>query len=96
VLESNNPNIEENGLCGLGDSCKEIAETSALSDTEFHLRVLETDILVVQESEPLYRGHPGARMIQCDTLTGRSLIKAVYSYALVWGGAYGNDSDKHV
>jgi hypothetical protein len=44
-------NVGENQLCALGDSCEKIAGASALSDTEFRLRVIETDILV-QDSEP--------------------------------------------
>jgi hypothetical protein len=50
-LESNNPNVGENELCALGDSCEEIEATSALSDTEFRLEVMETEILEL-DSEP--------------------------------------------
>jgi hypothetical protein len=59
MLESNNPNVGENSLCALGgDSGKETAATRSLNNTEFHLRVLETDILD-QDLEPFIDDTPG-------------------------------------
>jgi hypothetical protein len=58
-LESNNSNVGGNGLSALRDSCEEIAKVSELSDTEFHLKVLETYILV-QDSDPLRKDIEGS------------------------------------
>jgi hypothetical protein len=59
TTESNIPNVGENALCALGDSCEETAATRSLNNTEFHLRVLETDILD-QDLEPFIDDTPGS------------------------------------
>jgi hypothetical protein len=46
-------------ICALGDLCKEIAATRSLNHTEFHLKVLEKDILD-QDLEPFIDDTPGS------------------------------------
>jgi hypothetical protein len=57
MLESNNLNVWENSLRALGDLCEEIAATTSLNNTEFHLKVLET-VILDQDLEPFIDDTP--------------------------------------
>jgi hypothetical protein len=59
MLESNNLSVGENALCAIGDSCEEIAATRSLNHTEFHLKVIEKNILD-QNLEPFIDDTPGS------------------------------------